>query len=353
MDNPLGLRKPRRLRPGDTACAVTLSWGGPGAMPQRYQAGKRQFEQTFGVRVVESRHALRDPGWVAANPKARAADLMEAFADPTVSAVISTIGGDDSVRILPHLDLAVFRENPKVFLGYSDTTVTHFACLRAGLVSFYGPSFMSGFGENGGIFPYTVDSVRRTLFSPDPIGTVPENRDGWTVEFLDWADPANQLRPRRLNASTGWRFLQGRGAVTGHLLGGCADVLEFLKGTAWWPAPDAWRGAILFLETSEVAVPPWQFRSWLRNDGTQGILQSLAGLIVGRPGGHRVPPSSFADYDAAILQVVSNELGLTSLPVVTQMDFGHTDPMFVLPIGLSATIDCDGRAFSVNENAVV
>ena len=128
----LRLKKPPHLEPGDTVAAVSLSWGGPGTYPHRYQAGKRQFEEAFGVRVVETPHALRDAEWLARNPKARADDLMEAFSDPSVRAIISTIGGDDSVRILRHLDLDVLRDHPKLFVGYSDSTVTHFACLARG-----------------------------------------------------------------------------------------------------------------------------------------------------------------------------------------------------------------------------
>src|SRR4029453_705809 len=193
--------RPARLRPGDTVAAVTLSWGGPGTCPHRYAVGKQQFEQEFGCRVIETRHALRNAAWIAANPKARADDLMEAFADRWIRAVISTIGGDDSIRILPFLDLKVLRSDPKIFMGYSDTTVTHFACMAAGLTSFYGPAFMSGFAENCGMHRYLVDSVRRALFSAEPIGRVSPNTDGWTVEFLEWSDPANQSRLRTLTPS--------------------------------------------------------------------------------------------------------------------------------------------------------
>ncbi|MDE0228332.1 MAG: LD-carboxypeptidase, partial [Spirochaetaceae bacterium] len=80
--------------------AVSLSWGGPGAFPHRYAAGKRQFEQEFGVAVTETAHALREPDWLARNPRARADDLMAAFADPNVDGIIATIGGDDSIRLL-------------------------------------------------------------------------------------------------------------------------------------------------------------------------------------------------------------------------------------------------------------
>jgi muramoyltetrapeptide carboxypeptidase LdcA involved in peptidoglycan recycling len=155
-----------------------------------------------------------------------------------------------------------------------------------------------------------------------------------------------------LSPSTGWRFLQGKKTVSGHLIGGCADVLEFLKGTAYWPSPELWAGAILFLETSEEAPSPTLLSRWLRNYGSQGILQRLAGLLVGRPGGHQTPESDFQLYDAAIMGVVRDELGLTALPVITQMDFGHTDPMLVLPYGVQAIIDCQNHTFAVNEGAV-
>src|SRR6266511_675221 len=97
--------KPPKLMPGDTIAAISLSWGGAYTFPQRYLAGKQQFQDAFGLRAVESRYALKDAAWLARNPQARAEDLMQAFADPTIKAIISTIGGDDSIRILPHLDL--------------------------------------------------------------------------------------------------------------------------------------------------------------------------------------------------------------------------------------------------------
>ena len=172
------MMKARKLSPGDRVAAVSLSWGGPGEFPHRYEAGKRQLQEEFGLEVVETRHALRDPEWLHENPLARAEDLMEAFENPGVSGVISTIGGDDSIRILPYLDPGTLRSHPKVFLGYSDTTVTHLALFKAGLVSFYGPSVMAGFAENAGMFAYMVSCVRKTLFSSEPVGVVEPNPNG-------------------------------------------------------------------------------------------------------------------------------------------------------------------------------
>ena len=102
--------KPPKLQPGDKVAAISLSWGGPGTFPHRYQAGKHQLQATFGVQVVETRHALRDAEWLWRNPPARAADLMEAFADSSIKAIIATIGGDDEIRTLPFVDLDVIRK---------------------------------------------------------------------------------------------------------------------------------------------------------------------------------------------------------------------------------------------------
>jgi muramoyltetrapeptide carboxypeptidase LdcA involved in peptidoglycan recycling len=344
--------KPRKLRSGDKVAAISLSWGGPGTFPYRYEMGKEQFTREFGVDVVETPHALREPSWLARNPEARAADLMEAFLDPSIRGIISTIGGDDSIRLLPYISDEVIRANPKVFLGYSDTTVSHLACLRAGLVSFYGPSFMSGFAENCGMFPYMVESVRRACFRAAPIGAIAPTTDGWTVEHLDWSNPANQQRKRQLSASTGWRFLQGTGNVQGRLLGGCLEVLGWLRGTSVWPPLEAFKSAILFLETSEGGSPPSVVVQALRTWASMGILARLGGILFARPGGG-IPVEHFPDYDEAILRVVVEEEGLSQLPIVTNMDFGHTDPMLVLPYGVMAQVDCDRRSFEILESAVV
>ena len=344
--------KPKRLQAGDTVATISLSWGGPGTFPHRYEAGKGQLQKEFALKVMETRHALREDAWLHNNPKARADDLMNAFADPSIKAIISTIGGDDSIRILPYLDLDVIRSNPKIFMGFSDTTITHLACFKAGLVSFYGPSIMAGFGESAGMFPFMVEAVRRSVFSSTPIGNVSPNLNGWTAERLGWDNPENQSRKRSLTPSTGWKFIQGKGVRQGHLLGGCIEVLDFLRGTDFWPESAAWQDAILFLETSEEEPPPHLVKYILRSYASMGILKQLSGILFGRPGGD-IPVEKFKEYDDVIHQVVTEEEGLFELPIITNMDFGHTDPVFVLPYGVQAEIDCDAQQFRVLENAVV
>ena len=341
--------KPKKLSRGDCIATVSLSWGGPSVYPDRYQMGIQQLQQEFDLQVVEMPNTLKDADWLARNPKARADDLMQAFADPTIKAIFSTIGGDDSIRLLPFIDLKVIRDHPKIFMGYSDATISHLMCYKAGLVSFYGPSVMAEFAENGGMFPYLVQSMRQIIFSGEVVGEIKPNTEGWTVEFLEWGNPENQNRKRKLNPSTGWKFLQGTGVHRGHLIGGCLEVFDWARGTEIFP--EQWQNAILFLETSEEAPPPDMVARTLRVFAAMGILHQFSGILFARPGGN-VPLEKFEEYDKAILQIVREEEKLTELPIITNMDFGHTSPMFVLPYGLQAEIDCDNQRFSILENAV-
>ena len=152
-----------------------------------------------------------------------------------------------------------------------------------------------------------------------------------------------------MTPSKGWRKLNGTGKKTGHLIGGCLEVLEMAKGSSVWPSVDQWQDAILFIETSEDAPPIHYFRRWIRNYGTQGILQRLNGIIMGRPGG-TLTEEQFVEYDNVLCSVIRDELGLAELPVLSHLDFGHTDPMFVIPYGIKAEIDCDAVSLSLLES---
>lgn len=344
------LTKPAALQAGDTIAAISLSWGGASVFPHRYEAGKKQFEEAFGVKVIETPHALRPAAELATRPDLRAQDLIWAFENPDIKGIIAIIGGDDSIRLLPHVDLSILKKNPKIFMGYSDSTITHFQCLKAGLTSIYGPAFMAGFAENGGLFDYMKKSVEQNLFSAEPAGVIEPNSSGWTDEFLDWAVPDNQATPRTLKKSKGWRFLQGDQVVQGPLIGGCVEALEMIKGTDVWPDQSIWKDSLLFLETSEEAPSQSYMLRCLRNYAATGILHDLGGILLARPA--NVKDDQIEQYDEAIHHVVNVECGLSSLPIITQMDFGHTDPMMCLPYGVRAEIDPVKETFSLLESAV-
>lgn len=341
------LVRPARLRSGDRIAVVSPSWGGPGVFPQRFDAGLSAM-QSLGLEPVEMPHCRADPDWLRANPAARADDLMAAFADPGLAGIWASIGGDDCLRLMPHLDLSVIARNPKVFIGFSDTTALHFACFHAGLGTFYGPAVMAGLAENAGVLPLTRAGLR-VLFDPEPMGEMPANTDGVATEFLDWADPALQQKPRRLDPATPPLVLQGAGIVEGPLFGGCAEVLEMLKASPWWPGLDLWDGAVMFLETSEENPPPDQVARWLRNYGAQGVLERLSGILLARP------ENGDRSYAEALHSAVVAELsawGCADLPVLADLDIGHSQPMLTLPYGIRCRIDADRATWALLEGAV-
>jgi muramoyltetrapeptide carboxypeptidase LdcA involved in peptidoglycan recycling len=337
--------KPRALRQGDRIATISLSSGWPSVYPRAYQDGKRQLQEAFGIEVIESRYALAEMEWLRAHPEARAMDLMEVLKDPTIHGIVSTIGGDDSIRMLPYLDYSVIRQNPKVFLGYSDSTVTHFAFLKAGVTSFYGPSVMAGFDENAGLSPYMAESVRQMLFASSPTTLISPNPNGWTIESWEWGSEQRNARRRKLRPSCGWRWLQGTGQHRGRLIGGCLEVMDWLRGTPVWPDPAAWQNSILFFETSEDRPSPTLVKYILRSMAATGALCDVRAILYGRPYGDE---TSFEAYDDALLSVLA-EQDLTSIPVITRMDFGHTDPKFTVPIGVAADIDCDAQQIRLLE----
>src|SRR5258706_6387613 len=103
--------KPPKLNPGDKVATVSPSWGGPSVFPQRYQIGVQQLQNEFGLIVVEMPNTLKNASWLASNPKARADDLMQTFADPSIKGIFATIGGERSSRCLPFICFTCFKAN--------------------------------------------------------------------------------------------------------------------------------------------------------------------------------------------------------------------------------------------------
>jgi len=343
---------PKKLNSGDKIAVVSLSWGGPGTYPYRYEVGKERLESLFGLEVLASPHALKDPIWIYQHPEARARDLMEAFLDPTVKGIFSSIGGDDSIRLLPYIDYDIIRRNPKIFLGYSDSTVTHFMCVKAGITSFYGPAVLTAFAENVSMHDYSIRGIKDTLFSNKVIDHLPLPGEGWTKEFLDWNDPANQNRRRKLHAYSEWSFIGCTNTVVqGRLVGGCVEVLQMMNATELWPSLDVWDECVLFLETSEEGMSPLLLKRFLRNMASQGILQKVSGILFSKPGGADVVFSQFSGYDDVLLEVF-NEFQIPLIPIVTNMDFGHSDPMWTLPYGILTEINPIAKTVRLLESGV-
>ncbi|WP_093276319.1 S66 peptidase family protein [Psychrobacillus sp. OK032] len=341
------LIKPKMLQAGDKVATISLSWGGAGEpnLKWRYDQGVERLEKVFGLEVVSMPNSLKGANYLYENPKARAEDLMNAFKDSSIKGIISNIGGSESIRLLPYIDFDIIRSNPKIFIGYSDSTITHLLCHKAGISSFYGPSILMDFAENVEMHAYTVEALKKTLFTNEVIGEIKPALE-WTSDRLEWIEE-NKHTKRKMYSNKGYEVLQGNGIVQGTLIGGCIEVLEFAKGTSLWPNEAYWKDSILFFETSEEMPEPTYIEYWLRNYGAQGILQKAKGIIFGKP----LKEKYYKEYKESILKIMK-ELDLTNLPILYNLNFGHTEPKFVLPYGALAEIDCVNGTFSILESGV-
>lgn len=328
---------------------VSPSWGGPSAFPGVFDLGVRNLSRLLGVTIREFPTARMGAEELYRNPQARAEDINAAFADPEVSGVFASIGGDDSVRILPYLDLPTILANPKVLMGFSDSTTLTAYLAQHGLVTFNGPSVMAGFAQMDHLPDRFGADVRRLLCEPEETFDY-EPFGSWCDGYSDWNATHYRGETLPLQPHDGWRWLQGNGVVEGRLFGGCIEVLEFMKGTPFWPSLDFWHGRILFFETSEDKPTVNQVVWMLRNYGSMGALDQVAGMLFGRARSY-----SNAEKEAlyeAVVRVIGFEFGRPDLPVVANLDFGHTDPQWVLPLGARFEIDCERRSLRLREAAV-
>ncbi|WP_243064727.1 S66 peptidase family protein [Humibacter sp. RRB41] len=326
---------------------VATSWPGSTVFPHVYRAGIDTLETALGLVPVEypSTGLTSQEAWL--DPKARADDLNAAFADPDIAGVIAVIGGDDSIRILPHLDLETMRAHPKVLMGYSDTATQLTWLAQHGIVTFNGPAVMAGFAQAANL-PGMLQHVRDVLFNPQPEHEYrPYSR--WTTGYPDWGQQ-DGTRVNRLRRHNGWRWLRGSTARSGRLFGGCIEVLDMMVGTRFWPEPAFFDDRILFVETSEDVPPPAQVGYWLRNFGAQGILNRIAGLVVGRPRGYTA--EQVHELDRLVVERLE-EWHVDDIPVVSGVDVGHTDPQFVLPNNVLAELDPIAGRFRLLEPAVL
>ena len=343
--------KPPRLKPGNTVAIVSLSSGigGETTFMHRYEIGKKRLEEVFGLNVVVMPNALKGIEYLDKHPEARAADLMAAFNNPDISGIICMIGGDDTIRLLEYIDFDIIRDNPKVFMGYSDTTANHFMLRMAGLVSFYGPCILMEFAENAAMHEYTRHYIQSVLFEPAEQLAI-EPSPVWTGEFLDWANADNNNIARKMTGDErGYELLQGNGIARGRLLGGCIDVFPMVIGTKIWPAPEEWDNTILFVETSEECPAPNEIKYILRGMAAQGIFGRISGVVVGKPAGEKY----YDEYKQVLTKVIGQESGRSDLPILYNVNFGHTSPICILPYGIMAEIDCAKKTLKLLEPAVI
>ncbi|HKJ85940.1 MAG TPA: S66 peptidase family protein [Spirochaetia bacterium] len=324
-----------RLERGDRIAIISPSSGLAPSFPGVYERGLDAL-RSLGLEPVELPTARMTSEELYKNPRARAIDLKNSLRRDDIQGVISVIGGYESIRLFEHLRPSDFAHRPTFLMGGSDATTYLLFARRAGVIGFYGPSIMAGLSQTDDLpeeFRRHIESFLFESWSEYEYASFPSFTHGYTGWNAKDPGGIGKLHP----AGDGWNVLQGEAPVEGHLWGGCIEVVEFLKGTRYWPPASFFDEAVLFFETSEEKPPPDRVGYMLRNYGVAGIIGRASALLLGRPKDYTA--ADVERLHATVRSIVADEFARPDLPVVTNVDFGHTDPKMILPIGGRVRVD--------------
>lgn len=312
---------PPCLRPGDEIRVLGLSRSLRGIMS--YQpisdedvAFAQARLEALQLKVSFGRHVMECNEHLLASPKQRLSDLHEAVADPAVKAILAVAGGAGALQLLDGIDYELIQAHPKVFCGYSDCAYIFNAILaRAGLMTYYGPNFASLMMRHGA--EYTLDGLRAVLFDASSHDMTPSSQ--WSDD--NWVKDQAQ---RTFHKNEGYWAIQP-GSTEGTIVGGNTEALKLLSGSRYCPILD---DALLFLES-----PGESKASLIALDGSLRVLsyqpgfEKVRGIVIGR-----YPESAGISYDK-LQAVITSIPAIARLPVVANVDFGHTTPVTPIPLG--------------------
>lgn len=334
------MRKVKRLKKGDNIAIISSSAGVPSIFPEIFDAGLNNLKK-MGFNIIEYPTARKSIEYLYNNPKKRAEDINNAFFDKNINGIITSIGGNDSIRTLKYINKNAIKNNPKFFMGFSDTSTFNTYFNQLGLITFNGPSIMAGIAQIEKI-PNYKKNFEEFLFKKW------KNYDYkpyeyYTNGYIDWG--TKKVGVKKLIKENNWNFYGGK--AKGELFGGCIDVLTMINGTKFWPKPKFFKNKILFLETSEEKPSPSFVKYTLRNFGVQGILNNINGILFGKARDYTNIEKK--ELDENIKLVLEKEFNV-DIPVITNMNFGHTDPQIILPLGAKASINCENKEFKLTES---
>ena len=336
--------KPTKLKKGDTIAIIAPSSGLAKLFPHRIENARKALEQ-LGFQVKLFPTVSKFNNGKAGTVVDRVKDIHDAFSDRNIKAVICAIGGLSANEILGELDYDLIKKNPKIFCGYSDITLLHYAFQKkSDLVTFYGPGAMTQFGEYPEPLKYTIDFFLKAVASGEPIGKIISSEER-TDEVLDWGAKEDLERPRKLLSNQGHIWLK-KGKAEGRIIGGCLYSLLQVKGTEY---DLDYADKILFIEVPEgedftKGTPLPHVDSQLMDLRNVGVFDKIKGLIVGMSFGYTEGEQS------QFKELIKSHTREYDFPVLFNVNIGHADPINTVPLGVKANLDSQRDLFSIDES---
>lgn len=338
-----------KLQSGDKVAILSPSFAAPGRWPHIYELGLQRLREDFCLEPV----AYSTTSQIGASKEDRSADLVAAYKNPDIKAVISTLGGDDQITYVKNLPDAPFHDKPKPYFGYSDNTHFMNHLWLNGVPSYYGGSLFTEFARTPRMDDFTMYYLRKALFE----GGEAELSASATFNDVgtDWGSPDNLTREKFYEPSEGWQWSEGGGVVEGITWGGCLESIdEILRHGVRLPSPEQFEQVILLTETSEEIPSHDYVRRVYRALGERGILHRVRGILVGRPkawefGSQRSPEEKmrYREEQREVITAMVRRYNL-SIPIVQNLDFGHTNPQICMPYGFVVRIDANKKKIVAN-----
>lgn len=314
---------PQKLKKGDEIRVISPAKSLMIISPTNREIAIKNLE-SLGLKVSFGNHTKENDEFGSSSIESRIEDLHEAFGDKNVAGILTTIGGYNSNQLLRYIDYDLIKNNPKIFCGYSDITVLQNAILaKTGLVSYSGPHF-STFGMLKGL-EYTIEYFEKCLLREEPYEISASK---------EWSDDLwYQDQEKREFIENKGPFVINPGEASGTIIGGNLGTFRLLQGTEYMPN---WENAILFLEDCN-PFKPHDFDRELQSLIHLPSFSKIKEIVLGR-----FQKSSGLTF-GLIKKIIQNKKELTNLPVIADLDFGHTTPQITFPIGGEVEIEAGER----------
>lgn len=304
---------PEKLKAGDEVRVITPARSLSIISKEIQEIANKRFSD-LGLRLTFGKHIYETDEFNSSSIESRIEDLHKAFSDKNVKAVITVIGGFNSNQLLRYIDWNLIKDNPKIFLGYSDITALNNAIFsKTGLVTYSGPHY-SSFGQKL-YFNFTLDYFKKCLMEVKPFEIKSSNC--WSDD--EWY--LNQNKRELINNSE--HLIINEGKAKGTILGANLCTFNLLQGTEYFPNLT---GSVLFLEDD------YESQSHTFDRNLQSLIhlpdfKKIKGLVIGR-----FQKKSIMT-DELLTKIIKTKKELNNIPAIANVDFGHTDPKITFPIG--------------------
>lgn len=336
-----------KLQKGDKVAVLSPSFAAPGRWPHVYELGCQRLRDIFSLEPVEFPTTRK----FGASAEEHSKDLIDAFENKDIKAVIASIGGDDQVTYVKNLPSKPFIDNPKPFFGYSDNTHLINFLWQNGIPSFYGGHLFTEFAMQHEMDEFTVKYLKHALFDSGVFEL--ESSPVFNDIGLNWNDPLTLDTKRRFQENPPWTW-DGSVNTEGITWGGCVEsVDELLRHGIVIPTLEDFKNVVLFLESSEEIPTHEYFRRIIRALGERGILANIQGLFIGRPKAWEFNKQN-SDEEKIAYKKAQQEMVLEivrkynhNIPIIQNLDIGHTSPQICLPVGRKAFINSAAKSIKV------